>query len=167
MRRIAIVACLALALAGCESESDGRTVGAVVGGVAGALLGSQIGSGAGRVAATIGLGVLGGYIGGEIGADLSREDRVIAARTTEDALENNQPGQMSAWSNPDTGAAGTVTPGPRYVRSAPAAPSGASSTDGRSCRDIKVTVSPAGKPQKNGTRTACRKANGEWEVLDA
>lgn len=160
MRKIAIVLLAATALAGCESQPTGRQVGAVAGTIAGVLIGSQVGSGAGRVAATIGLAFLGGWLGGEIGEELSREDRRAVGRTADDALRNNAAGEPSSWSNPETGASGTVTPGPTYV-------SRKSETAGRSCREIDVVVTPDGKPAKQETRTACRKPNGDWEVLGA
>ena len=160
MQKAAIVLAASLALAGCEREPTGREVGAVVGAAAGILIGSQIGSGVGRAAAIVGLAVLGGWLGGELGEELSREDRAIAGRTTEQALNRNTPGQTSAWTNPDTGASGTVTPSQVYV-------SERGEMAGRTCREIDVVVSPEGKPTKRGLRTACRKPNGDWEVLGA
>lgn len=162
MRKTVIALLAASALTACSSgnEPSGRQVGAVLGTIAGAVIGSQIGSGAGRVAATIGLAVLGGWLGAEIGEELSREDQRIVGETAQDALENNDAGETADWSNPKSGASGSVTPGPTYVGgSGPAA--------GRSCREIDVVVTPDGKPAKQTTRTACRNANGDWEILDA
>lgn len=157
---VAIAFAGALVLSGCEREPTGREVGTVVGAAAGVLLGSQVGSGVGRAAAIVGLAVLGGWLGGELGEELTRDDKKIAGRTTEQALDRNAPGQTASWSNPDTGASGAVTPGESYVAERGAA-------EGRTCREIDVVVSPKGEPTKRGTRTACRKANGEWEVLGA
>ena len=53
-----------------------------------------------------------------------------------------------------------MTPGPTYVGQRGAA-------SGRDCREIDVVVTPKGEPTKRGTRTACRKPNGDWEVLGA
>lgn len=159
--RTAIIALAAmLALSGCSREPTGREVGTVVGAAAGVLIGSQIGSGVGRAAAIVGLAVLGGWLGGELGEELSRDDKEIAGRATEQALEQNPPGQSTAWANPDTGASGTVTPGPEYAGERGAAA-------GRTCREIDLAVQPKGKSEKRGVRTACRKANGDWEVLGA
>ena len=160
MHRTMIVLLATLALAGCETREGNKQVGQVLGGIAGAVLGSQIGSGAGRLAATIGLGALGAWLGGELGEELSREDRNIVDRTTNAALDNNAAGQASAWNNPESGASGTVTPGPYYVAKANTAKSA-----GKTCRKINVVVSPAGKPVKRGQRTACRTQSGEWEVI--
>ncbi len=160
MRTAAIALCAALALTGCEREPTGKQVGTILGAAAGVLVGSQIGSGVGRAAAMVGLAVLGGWLGGELGEELTREDREIAGRTTDRALEKNRSGEAAAWSNPDTGAKGAVTPGPAYV--------GAQGpTAGQTCREIDVVVSPKGEATKRGTRTACRKPNGDWEVLGA
>lgn len=160
MRKPAIVFVAAIALAGCESQPTGRQVGTVAGAIAGVLIGSQVGSGAGRVAATIGLAFLGGWLGGELGEELSREDRRMVGETTDDALKNNQAGEPARWANPDTGASGSVTPGPPYV-------GGHGAASGRACREIDVVVTPEGKSTKQAKRTACRKPNGDWEVLDA
>ena len=157
-----IVLLTTLSLAGCETRDGNKQVGQVLGGIAGAVLGSQIGSGAGRLAATIGLGALGAWLGGELGEELSREDRNIVDRTTNTALENNAPGQASAWSNPKSGASGTVTPGPYYVAKANTAKAAS-----QTCRKINIVVSPSGKPVKRGQRTACRTQSGEWELVGA
>ena len=151
-----------LALAACENENDGRRLGQVFGAIGGAVIGSQIGSGAGRALATVGLATLGGYLGGELGAELSRQDRQFAAQATERALERNPPGQAQAWSNPETGSSGAVTPGPVFL-----AKGDGGQAAGRACREIDVVVTPGGKSTKRGKRTACRNADGEWEVLDA
>jgi len=160
MRSAALLLAAALTLSGCDREPTGREIGTVVGAAAGILIGSQIGSGVGRAAAVVGLAVLGGWLGGELGEELSREDKEIAGRTTRRALDNNNAGQTANWSNPDSGASGSVTPGRAYVGSNGAA-------DGRTCREIDVVVSPKGEPTKRGLRTACRKPNGDWEVLGA
>lgn len=160
MRVPALIVIAAMSLAGCSREPTGREVGTVLGAAAGVLVGSQIGSGVTRAAAVVGLAVLGGWLGGELGEELSREDKKIAGRTTDTALERNPPGQTTAWSNPDSGAHGAVTPGPTYVGER-------GSTAGRECREIDIVVTPDGKSTKRGTRTACRKPNGDWEVLGA
>ncbi len=160
MRVPMLIVIASLALAGCSREPTGREVGTVAGAVAGVLLGSQIGSGVTRAAAIVGLAVLGGWLGGELGEELTKEDKEIAGRTTDTALERNAPGETTAWSNPDSGAQGEVTPGPTYVGETGA-------TTGRECREIDVVVTPDGEPTKRGTRTACRKPNGDWEVLGA
>lgn len=160
MRRAAVVLVVGLALAGCEREPTGRQVGSVLGAAVGVIIGSQIGSGVGRAAAIVGLAVLGGWLGGELGEELSREDREIAGRAAEDALDHNSPGQPLAWTNPNTGASGEITPGQTYAGERGAAA-------GRTCREIDVVVSPKDKPTQRGVRTACRKPNGDWEVLGA
>jgi surface antigen len=160
LRKLAIVAAIGVTLAGCSREPTGREVGSIIGATAGIFLGSQIGSGVGRAAATIGLASVGSWLGGELGEYLSREDQIIAQAATQEALENNEPGQTTSWSNPDTGISGKVTPGPTYAENV-------GTTSEKQCRNIKVAISPEGKEPRQANRIACRKANGDWEVLDA
>lgn len=157
---ITVAACVALTACAGGNEPTGRQVGTVAGAAIGVLVGSQIGSGVGRAAAIVGLAVLGGWLGGELGEGLSTEDKQQAGTTTQEALANNRAGQASAWSNPSTGASGQVTPGPVYKPK-----TGAHA--GKQCRQIDVVAKPANGEVNRGKRTACRNANGEWEVLNA
>jgi surface antigen len=160
VRKLAIIAAACVALTACAegNKSSGRKIGTVAGAVVGVLVGSQIGSGITRTAAVVGLAVLGGWLGGELGEGLSTEDKQQAGTATQEALANNRAGQTSAWSNPNTGASGQVTPGPVYRPK-----SGAQA--GKQCRQIDVVAKPASRDISRGKRTACRNAKGEWEVL--
>jgi len=162
VRKLAISAAACVALTACAegNEPTGRQIGTAAGAAVGVLVGSQIGSGVTRAAAIVGLAVLGGWLGGELGEGLSTEDKQQADATTQEALANNRAGQTSAWSNPSTGASGQVTPGPVYQPR-----SGAQA--GKQCRQIDVVAKPASGDINRGKRTACRNANGEWEVLSA
>ena len=160
MRKIFVLATVGVVLAGCSREPTGRDVGSFVGATAGILLGSQVDSSVGRAVAMLGLAAMGSWLGGEIGEHLSNEDRKIAGMATQEALGDSETGKTTVWSNPDTGASGKVTPGPTYL-----AKSG--SLEGRQCRDIKVAVSPKDHPTQQASRTACRKPNGDWEILGA
>lgn len=102
---VALLGAAVLALAGCQSTN--QTVGTGVGGVLGGIVGSQFGSGTGQLIATgIGVGV-GALIGQQIGAYLDARDRQLAQQTT---VQTYRTGTVSTWSNPDTGASGTVKP---------------------------------------------------------
>ena len=162
VRKLAIAAAASVALTACANgnEPTNKQIGTVAGAAIGVLVGSQIGSGVTRAAAIVGLAVLGGWLGGELGEGLSNEDKQQAGTATQEALANNRAGESQAWSNPNTGASGEVTPGPVYQPK-----SGAQA--GKQCRQINVVAKPANGSVNRGKRTACRNANGEWEVLDA
>ena len=162
VRKLAITAAACVVLTACAegNEPTGRQVGTVAGAIVGVLVGSQIGSDVTRAAAIVGLAVLGGWLSGELGEGLSTEDKQKAGTTAQEVLANNRAGQTSAWSNPSTGASGQVTPGPVYQPR-----NGAQA--GKKCREIDVVAKPASGDINRGKRTACRNANGEWEVLSA
>jgi surface antigen len=162
MRNLAMAAAASVALTACANgnEPSNKQIGTVAGAAIGVLVGSQIGSGVTRAAAIVGLAVLGGWLGGELGEGLSKDDKQQAGTATQEALANNQAGETATWSNASTGASGQVTPGPVYKPK-----SGAQA--GKQCRQIDVVAKPANGNVNRGKRTACRNANGEWEVLSA
>jgi surface antigen len=140
----------------CEGNNYGQkqTAGAVLGGIAGGLLGSKVGGGSGRLAATAAGTLLGVLIGSEIGKSLDRADRLYAARTTQGALETNQSGVTSSWSNPDSGHSGTVTPQPAYQ-----------SSSGQYCREYQQQISVGGRTE-SAHGTACRQPDGSWKIIN-
>lgn len=148
-RRVAaglMIAPLMLLLAACEGPTKQQT-GAVVGAGLGGLLGSTVGHGGGRTAAIIGGSILGGLLGGAIGSSMDETDRLKAAY----ALEYNRTRQPSTWTNPDSGAEYTVTP-TRTYRSA-----------GGDCREYSTEVFIDGQ-RDVVYGTACRRADGTWEM---
>lgn len=153
---ISLVGVLMTGLVACESNDYGpkQTGGAILGGVAGGLLGSQVGGGKGKLAATAAGTVLGIFVGSSIGKSLDRADRTYANQTANAALERNQSGQTSSWSNPDSGHSGSVTP-IRTVRSSGGAP----------CRDYETTVTIDGRTETAVGR-ACRQTDGTWKVVN-
>lgn len=161
VRNLALAAAASLTLTACADGQGptGRQVGTVVGGVVGVLVGSQIGSGVGRVAAIAGLAVLGGWLGGELGEGLTTEDKRQAGTATQKALANNKTGETTSWANPVSGASGKVTPGPVFKPKS-------GTQAGLQCRQIDVVSKPGSGDINRGKRTACRNANGEWEVTD-
>jgi uncharacterized protein YgiM (DUF1202 family) len=102
---VVAVLCVLL-LSACESmgnkEGWGTTIGAGLGGV----IGSQFGHGSGRLVAT-GLGVaIGGFVGNRIGAYLDEQDKQRMTASMQAAAVT---GQSQSWSNPRSGASGSVT----------------------------------------------------------
>lgn len=135
-----------LSLSACESTN--QTVGAGAGGVIGGLIGSQFGGGAGQLIATgigVGAGVL---IGQQVGAYLDERDREMAQKST---IQTYQSGATQTWSNPDTGATGTVQP----VSQATAVASG------DSCQVQEQTIRLKDGTQETTRYRVCER-NGEF-----
>lgn len=152
VRALLMIAVLALplGLGACANDrGPNETVGTVVGGVLGAVVGSQIGSGTGQIVATAAGTLLGAWIGGSIGRSLDDRDRETAYRTDQQALETNDDGQTSSWSNPDNNTGGSITPVNNFQ------------TAGRECRDYEKSVVVDGKVEQ-ATGTACRNSDGTW-----
>lgn len=142
-------------LTACEGRGTKETGGALVGAGLGALAGSQIGSGKGKLAA-VGLGaLLGAYAGSEVGKSLDKADQAYARQTAQNALESSPSGTRSAWSNPDSGHSGSITPTHTYQRS-----------DGTYCREFRQTVTIEGKSEQ-AYGTACRQPDGSWKIVGA
>src|SRR5690606_3165571 len=114
--RIATVAVLGAALAGCAADSGPKEAGGtLVGAGAGALIGNVVGGAAGnRVAGTLVGAAVGGMLGNRIGAAMDDEDKRRAYAAQMQALEGGPSGAPVAWRNPDSGRYGSVVPGPAY-----------------------------------------------------
>ena len=67
------------------------------------------------------------------------------------ALESTPTGTPVAWTNPDTGHSGTITPVKTYQ------------SGGTYCREFQSNVVIDGKPDK-AWGTACRQPDGSWKV---
>lgn len=143
------LALVALVAAGCRSKQQ---TGTVVGGLGGAAIGHALGGGFWGTAAGA---LIGGLLGSQVGKSLDREDVRRADAASQRAMEQNRAGQSSAWSNPDTGASGTVTPTSNAY---------ADSSTGAVCRDFQQTVSAGGGSQ-SGTGRACKQPDGSWKVM--
>lgn len=147
---------LSLILAGCSwDDSRSEKLGTVVGGVVGGILGSKVGGGTGKNVAIVIGATLGAMWGKDIAKGLTEEDQVFSQRTTQDTLEYGKPGERVSWSNPDSGNSGSVTPDEVYT-----------SQDGQDCREFETTVQVEGE-ERTAMGTACRNADGEWQVVDA
>lgn len=143
------------ALAACDPNRpvSKQTIGAGLGAVAGVAVGSAIGSGGGRTAAMIIGGLLGALAGSEIGRVMDENDRLRAARATQDALENYPSGRASTWSNPDSGYSGETVAQPAYV-----------SDGGDTCRRYTQTIRVDGRAE-TAEGVACRQPNGSWQIV--
>jgi surface antigen len=153
--RFAIPVALVFVLAACgQGQGNKQTGGTLIGAGLGALAGSQIGGGRGQLAA-VAIGALAGaYFGSEVGKSLDSADRMAMQRTSQGALESNQTGQSSSWSNPDSGHSGTVTPTRTYQ-----------TASGDPCREYQQTVTIDGKTEQAHGR-ACRQPDGSWKIVN-
>lgn len=130
-----------------------RNAGAVAGAVGGALLGRTVGKGSGKTAA-IAIGtLLGAGLGASIGQSLDAADLNLHERTSQRALETASPGQALPWSNPETGASGSITPN-NYYKTA----------SGQYCREYTQTINVGGRTEE-GVGTACRQPDGSWKIV--
>jgi surface antigen len=149
-RVVAIVMVAAVALTGCAGLSENPK--AAIGGLGGATVGGLIAAAAGGGGAGIAAGVIGGaLLGGLVGNLLDDRDKKMAHDSTHRALETVPSGKTVAWTNPDSGHSGTVTP----VRTYQAA--------GTYCREYQQTVTIDGK-QERSYGTACRQPDGSWKI---
>ena len=153
-----VIAMVGVSLSSCQTtgQGDKQKFGNILGGAVGGLLGSKIGRGDGKLAATAIGAIAGLLIGGEIGSSLDKADRIYAARTANNALENNRIGQTSTWSNPDTGYSGTVTP-TRTTHTA--------ARNGKICRTYEQTITVRGQTEI-ARGTACRRPDGTWRIIN-
>ncbi|MES1926714.1 RT0821/Lpp0805 family surface protein [Salinisphaera sp. T31B1] len=148
-KTISLVAAMLLSMAtitGCANWQNSDT-GTVLGGVAGGALGSQIGSGTGTTIATVVGTLAGAALGNRVGSRFDQRDRNQFGT----ALESNQTGNTSTWTNPDTNNNYSVTPTNTY------------NSGSQPCRNFTMNANVDGKPEKvNGT--ACRQSDGTWKV---
>lgn len=154
LRGTAAALVLTAGLAGCaDDRGQNETIGTLAGAVVGALVGSQIGSGTGQIVATAAGTLAGAWIGNTIGRSLDERDRETAYQTDQTALEHNDDGESSSWSNPENDTGGSITP----VSSL--------QTAGGQCRDYEKSVVVDGKVEQT-KGTACRNSDGLWVEAD-
>jgi surface antigen len=153
--RLVSVVMIAALLSSCATMTDTvkdnpkAVLGSLLGGAVGVGIAAAAGGGTG---AMLGAGLGGMLIGGLIGNRLDARDKRMAAEAAQKAFENNRAGQSSAWSNPDTGNSGTITP----TRTTQLA-------NGQYCREYKQTITVGGE-QHQAYGTACRQADGTWQI---
>ena len=165
MKKLVAAAVLSLALTACaqpgqpgsagpgEFGLNKTTGGGLLGAAAGGLAGAQFGKGKGRLATTAVGVLLGGLVGSQAGASLDRADIAYANRTTQRSLEDVPTGHATTWRNPDSGAAGTITPTKTYQ-----------TASGQYCREFQQSITVGGKTEE-GVGTACRQPDGSWRIV--
>lgn len=153
-RSTAVVVLVALLATGCATmEANPKTT---VGAAGGGLVGGLIAAAAGGNPAAIAASVIGGMlIGGAVGNLLDQRDKQMAAEAAHRAMETAPTGKPVAWSNPDSGHSGTVTPTKTYQ-----------TASGTYCREYQTTVLIDGK-QERATGTACRQSDGSWKIVNS
>ena len=151
--RIAIVVMTVLALGACTQGREKEEMGTILGGVGGAVAGAQFGSGTGRLAATAAGTLIGAFLGREVGKSLDKAD-MAAAQQAQNKAHTAPIGEKIAWSNPESGHSGTVTPTRQGTDSA-----------GNQCREYQSTVTIGGKTEQ-AYGTACRQPDGSWKVVN-
>jgi surface antigen len=154
LKGVAVVILVALLGTGCATmEANPKTtVGAAGGGLVGGLIAAAAGGNTEAIAASVIGGVL---ISGMVGNLLDQRDKQMAAEAAHRAMESAPTGKPVAWSNPDSGHSGTVTPTKTYQ-----------TANGTYCREYQTTVLIDGK-QERATGTACRQADGSWRVVNS
>lgn len=153
IKRFWLIPVLAIGLAACQTTGQKQTGGTLLGAAAGGLLGSQFGQGTGQLAFTAAGTILGAFVGNQVGQSLDRTDRLFADRAVQQAAAAPV-GQTIAWSNPDSGNYGTVTP----VRD------GHDTNTGAFCREYQTTVTVGGSTQ-DAFGTACLQPDGSWKIV--
>ncbi|MCK0209000.1 glycine zipper domain-containing protein [Starkeya koreensis] len=138
-------------VAGCSTaqENPNTVGGAAIGAVAGGVIGQVVGH---NTAATVLGAAVGGLIGGSIGNALDQADRARARDAEMQALENGTPGAPVSWRG-ESGAYGTIVPGPTYARGG-----------SPKCREFTHTIYINGQPQ-TARGTACRNPDGTWSPV--
>ena len=142
-------------LAGCANDGSNTFgpktgIGGALGAAGGGLLGAAAGGGTTGILAGV---LLGGLAGGAVGNVLDQNDREMANRTSQRALESQPTGQASVWRNPDSGNSGSITPTRTFQQS-----------DGRYCREFQQTVTIDGQ-ENRAFGTACRQPDGSWQII--
>ncbi len=132
----------------------GEVAGTLGGAALGGLAGAQIGRGSGSAVAAA-LGVLaGGFIGNRIGNSLDKGSIAYNNQATQQALNNNQPGQPLPWQSPSNPQVqGQVIPGQYYQ-----------TAQGVYCREYTQKILIGGQLQ-TGVGTACRNPDGSWSQV--
>jgi surface antigen len=139
-----------VAATGCATIENNPK--AAIGGFGGAAFGGLIAAAAGGGGAAIAGAVIGGaLLGAFAGNMLDQRDKRLAAETQQRALETAPTGKPVAWTNPDTGHSGSVTPVRTYQ------------SGGAYCREFQNNVTIGGKDEK-AYGTACRQPDGSWKV---
>jgi surface antigen len=104
------------------------------------------------IAAAVLIWPLVGFTAG-YGQELTQAEQQAMEDTLQYALEENQLNQGSEWVNPDTDRSGVVAPTRTF-----------SNSQGQACREFIKTIIIGGK-EEQGYGTACRQADGSWQIV--
>ncbi len=126
---------------------DKRVMSQLLGAAIGGLIGSKIGDGKGQMAATAAGTLIGYMLAGKLMDYMDNSDR----QRTYQTLESVQNNHTVAWQNPDTLADYAVTPMKTYK------------LDDQNCREY-ITRATIDDHSEEITGTACRQANGNWQI---
>ena len=158
MRKMMLIATLAVLLGGCTNGIQREDLGAGIGAVTGGVIFNQVGGGTGKMIATAAGAVVGALVGSAIGRHLDDAAKAEMDRATQHALESAPVGGTSVqWESPTTSttqARGQI----EILRQG-------QHQSGRPCREYrqKVTI---GDDVQEMIGTACRRADGVWEALE-
>jgi surface antigen len=149
------VLAIALVLSACADSGYGpkQTVGTLAGAGLGGLAGATLFDGNARIAGAAAGTLLGAYLGNETGKSLDRADATYAGRAEAQALEYAPAGSATPWRNPDSGSYGAVTPVHTYESA------------GGYCREFQHKAKIGGR-NEHVWGTACRSADGSWQVIN-
>jgi len=151
LQAVSVVVLAAWVFTGCETGQGGTKT--AIGGLGGAAVGGLIAAAAGGGGTAIAASVIGGaLVGGLAGNLLDQRDRRLADEAAQRAFETAPSGKAVAWTNPDSGHSGTITPVRTYQ------------SNGRYCREFQQTVTIGGRPE-NSFGTACRMPDGAWQIV--
>ena len=146
-------ACATMQSAESGARNNPKAVlGAVVGAGAGALVAGALG---GRGWTVVAAALAGGLLAGAIGHRLDKKDKQLAAEAAHRAFESNRSGQESVWNNPDSGNHGSITPTKTRQLA-----------NGQYCREYTQDVW-IGQEKEQTYGTACRQADGTWQVQES
>lgn len=145
-------------LSSCTGPNEKRGIskqggGTIIGAVAGGLIGSRFGKGEGQFLAAGAGALLGGFVGSSIGKNMDEQDKMLAEKTSQKALELSPSGQETYWKNPDSGNYGYVKPTKTYQ-----------ARDGRYCREYTNKIIVGGK-EEIAYGKACRQEDGQWQIV--
>ena len=153
IHRVVPIVLLAFAVSSCATmqQTYKENPKAMLGGLLGA--GAGIAAAAGASPGLIVMSAVGGaLVGGLVGKQLDNRDKQMARDAAARAFEQNRTGQASVWNNPESGNSGSVTPTKTYQLA-----------NGQYCRQYQQTINIGGE-QHQSYGTACRQADGTWQI---
>lgn len=139
-----------LLVSGCETLDSAATLGTGAGAAIGGLIGSQM-SDDNKGLWTLAGVAAGSFVGNKIGKYLDEREKESVAEAT---VQSAETGEVKEWSNSETGNSGKA----EVVRTV-------QTSDDKTCREIQQTVSLADGGTQSETVTACKGADGAWQVV--